>query len=177
MGKTIAVRNIVVRSLSPGRTRGLLRCGNLVLPCALGRAGIRSIKREGDGVTPRGRFRFERAQYRPDKTRRPLTALSIRPTRPHDGWCDATSDRNYNRAVSHPYPASAERLWRGDSLYDAVVVMDYNRMPRRRGAGSASFMHVAADGLKPTEGCVALSRRDLLKVLARIGPRTRITIV
>ncbi|HYD15696.1 MAG TPA: L,D-transpeptidase family protein [Hyphomicrobium sp.] len=166
-----------MRSLSPSRTTGRLVCGNLILPCSLGRSGIRSTKREGDGATPRGRFRFESAFYRPDLLSRPRTGLGLCATRPNDGWCDAAADRNYNRRVQHPYPASAEHLWRKDDLYDVVVVIDYNRRPRRRAAGSAIFMHVAQRGLKPTEGCVALSRSDLLKVMARIGPRTRITIV
>lgn len=108
---------------------------------------------------------------------RPRAGLRVTTCRPDDGWCDAIGDRNYNRQVKHPYPASAERLWRKDELYDIVVVVDYNRVPRRRAMGSAIFMHVAEKGLKPTEGCVALPRRDLLKVLARIGPRTRIVIV
>jgi L,D-peptidoglycan transpeptidase YkuD (ErfK/YbiS/YcfS/YnhG family) len=166
-----------VRSLTPRSTVGRLVCGNLTLRCALGRSGIRARKREGDGATPRGIFRFERAFYRPDKLFRPRMGIKSLPVRPDDGWCDAPNDRNYNCQVRHPYPASAERLWRGDGLYDVVVVVDYNRMPRRRALGSAIFMHVAAKGLQPTEGCIALPRRDLLKILARIGPRTRIAIV
>ncbi len=166
-----------MRSLSPGSTRGTLRCGNLTLPCALGRAGITSRKREGDGATPRGIFRFENGFFRPDAHRRPPTTLRLDATRKHDGWCDAADDRNYNRFVSLPYPKSAERLWRGDHQYDVVVVIDYNRLPRRRGAGSAIFMHVAREGMLHTEGCVALAYRDLLKVLARIGPETRLIIV
>lgn len=166
-----------MRSLGAQSTVGRLVCGNLQLRCALGRAGIRSRKREGDGATPRGRFRFESAFYRPDRTARPRTALRLRPTGECDGWCDAANDPNYNRYVRHPYPASAEHLWRRDGLYDVVAVLSYNRHPRRRGAGSAIFMHVAAPGLSPTEGCVALTRRDLLKVLPHVGRRTRIVIV
>ena len=166
-----------MRNLSPRSTVGRLVCGNLHLRCALGRSGIRSQKREGDGATPRGRFRLETVFVRRDKLIRPRTGLRLAPTRPDDGWCDAANDRSYNRRITHPYPASAEHLWRGDGLYDVVVVIAYNTRPRRRGAGSAIFMHVAQEGLRPTEGCVALPRRDLLKVLARIGPRTRITIV
>lgn len=166
-----------MRSLSPQRTTGRLFCGNLVLPCALGRSGISALKREGDGATPRGEHRLEAAFFRGDRLVRPRTALALACARPDDGWCDAANDRNYNRRVRHPYPASAEHLWRRDGLYDLIIVMAYNRRPRRRAAGSAIFMHVAADGLKPTEGCVALARRDLLKVLAHVGPRTRIAIV
>ncbi|MGE0023992.1 MAG: L,D-transpeptidase [Hyphomicrobium sp.] len=148
-----------------------------MLRCALGRSGIRSAKREGDGATPRGIFPLEQVFYRADRLMRPRTRIPLSPTRAADGWCDATEDRNYNCRISHPYPARAERLWRQDGLYDAVVVIAYNRRPRRRGAGSAIFMHAAAKGLKPTEGCVALKRSDLLKVLAHIGPRTRIVVV
>lgn len=173
----IIVRKIVVRSLSPRSTSGRLVCGNLVLACALGRSGIRAMKREGDGATPRGRFRLEGAFFRRDRLARPRTGLPLAATAPDDGWCDAANDRNYNCRVRHPYPASAERLWRSDGLYDVIVVIGYNRRPRRRAAGSAIFMHVTQHGLKPTEGCVALARRDLVKVMAHLGPRTRIVIV
>ncbi len=95
---------------------------------------------------------------------------------PSDGWCDAPTDRNYNRPVDHPYPASAERLWRDDGLYDVVVVMGYNDHPRIAGRGSAVFMHVGAPGLTPTEGCIALARPHLLRLLRAIAPDTRIEI-
>lgn len=166
-----------MRSLAPGSAVGRLTCGNLVLRCALGRGGISSAKREGDGATPRGTFRIGRVYYRRDRLCRPRTALGLAATRPRDGWCDAADDRNYNRFVTHPYPASAEHLWRTDGLYDVVAVIDYNRRPRTRARGSAIFMHVAEQGLRPTQGCVALARRDLLKVLARLGPHTRIAIL
>lgn len=170
-------RQIIVRSLSPRATVGRLTLGNLVLPCALGRSGIRTRKREGDGATPRGSFRLESATYRRDRLLRPATGLRLGETRPADGWCDASEDRNYNRRITHPYQASAERLWRSDGLYDIVIVVDYNRRPRRRNLGSAIFMHVAERGFRPTEGCIALARRDLMKVIARIGSATRLVIV
>lgn len=163
-------------SLSPSRTQGRLRCGNLILRCSLGRSGITSRKREGDGATPRGAFRFERVYFRPDAALRPRTGLPLRAIRADDGWCDAADDPNYNRPVTHPYPKSAERLWRTDRLYDAMAVIDYNRRPRKRRAGSAIFLHVAPPGYLPTEGCIALSRADLLKVLALVGRTTRLIV-
>ena len=163
--------------MSPQSRRGWLTCGNIVVPCALGRGGILALKREGDGATPRGRFRLESVRFRTDRLRRPRTVLPTTATRANDGWCDAASDRNYNRAVTHPYPASAEHLWRQDGLYDVFVILDYNRRPRRRGAGSAIFLHVAGEGLAPTEGCVALARRDLLKLLPLINRKTRLVVV
>ncbi len=83
-----------------------------------------------------------------------------------DGWCDAAADRNYNRAVRMPYAASAEAMWRADGIYDVVVVLSHNERPRKRGCGSAIFMHVARPGYLPTDGCIALSARDLRLVLA-----------
>lgn len=141
--------------------------------CALGRGGISAMKREGDGATPRAAMRLLFVYYNPSRGPRPSTALDVRAIRSNDGWCDDPSDRNYNRAVRHPYPTSAEHLWRADAVYDLIVVLDYNIRPRRRGAGSAIFMHIARSGYQPTEGCIALQPADLLKLLriARRGTR------
>ncbi len=167
-----------VRPLVGDRRRGHLIVGPSVIPCALGACGIVSDKREGDGGSPRGRFRLRGGAYRPDHLPvRPRTALPMRPIRPDDGWCDDRRDRRYNRPVRLPAPGvSAETLWRDDGLYDVVLDIDYNRAPIRRGRGSAIFMHVAREGYRPTEGCVALSRGDLLRLLRRLGPRTRLRI-
>jgi L,D-peptidoglycan transpeptidase YkuD (ErfK/YbiS/YcfS/YnhG family) len=167
---------IVVRGLSAGSTRGVLTYGNLSFPCAFGRSGRRVGKREGDGATPLGSFALRHAFYRPDRLPRPVTCLALCALGPSDGWCDAPTDRNYNRQVEHPYPASAERLWRDDGLYDVVVVMGYNDHPRIVGHGSAVFMHVAGPGLTPTEGCIALARPHLLRLLQAITPGTRIDV-
>ena len=57
---------------SPGhRTRGVLLAGPLAIPVALGRGGILANKREGDGATPRGRFRLVRLWWRADRHPRP----------------------------------------------------------------------------------------------------------
>ncbi len=167
---------IVVRSLSAGAARGVLTYGNLRFPCALGKTGRRAGKREGDGATPVGDFRLRSAHYRPDRMARPRTRLPLSPIRPNDGWCDAPGDRNYNRPVRHPYPASAEHMWRGDGLYDLVVVMGYNDRPRVSGRGSAVFMHVAGPGLKPTEGCIALARPHLVRLLQAVARDAAVSI-
>ncbi|KQT09920.1 L,D-transpeptidase catalytic domain protein [Methylobacterium sp. Leaf399] len=176
--RAVALAAIRVRPLVGDRRRGHLLVGPSVIPCALGRSGIGTVKREGDGASPRGRFRLRAAAYRPDRlTVRPATLLPIRATRSHDGWCDAPSHRRYNRPLTLPCPGvSAEEMWRGDGLYDLVVDIDYNRGPIRPGRGSAIFMHVARPGYPPTEGCVALARADLLRLLRRLGPGTRLRI-
>jgi L,D-peptidoglycan transpeptidase YkuD (ErfK/YbiS/YcfS/YnhG family) len=147
-----------------------------MFPCALGRGGISHRKREGDGATPVGTYALRKLLFRPDRLVPPRTGLPRTPLTPADGWCDAPRDRNYNRSVRHPYPASAERMWREDGLYDLVVVIGYNDTARITGRGSAIFMHVARDGFTPTEGCIALRRTDLIKLVARLGPKTRLVI-
>jgi L,D-peptidoglycan transpeptidase YkuD (ErfK/YbiS/YcfS/YnhG family) len=167
---------IVVRQISRRSYRGLVQLGLWTAPCVVGRSGARALKREGDGATPIGRWTVREVRYRADRTPRPQTTLHVRALRNDDGWCDAPEDRNYNRAVRHPYPASAERLWREDELYDLVAVLGYNDVPRRRTAGSAIFMHLMRADRRPTEGCVALAPRHLRFVLARVrgGMRVRI---
>ncbi len=151
---------------------GTLLAGNLRFPVALGRSGIVNGKREGDGGTPRGRLPLRRLWFRADKVRRPATGLPLRAIRPDDLWCDAPGDRNYNRPVRAPYPASHETMWRDDDVYDYVVELGWNDSPRKAGRGSAIFMHLAREGFQPTEGCVALQRRDFQRLLPLLGPDT-----
>lgn len=167
---------LFVMALSRAATRAVLVVGGRSLPCALGRSGRRAMKREGDGATPSGVYGLESVFYRPDRCPRPRTGLPVKTLSPADGWCDAAADRNYNRHVCHPYNASAEKMWRQDELYDVVVVLDCNRRPRIRNRGSAIFMHVARPGFSPTEGCIALRRPDLLRVLAHLRRGARVHI-
>lgn len=167
---------IIVRSLSARSAKGVLTYGSLSFPCAVGRSGCLAGKREGDGATPIGTFALREAFYRPDRLMRPRTQLPISPIKPSDGWCDAPADRNYNRPVQHPYAASAEQMWRSDGLYDVVIVLGHNDRPRIAGCGSAVFIHVAGPGLEPTEGCIALARPHLVRLLQAISPDTQISV-
>ena len=176
MSKRRYRQSIRVSCLRPSHHLGQLRLGALTFRCSIGRTGIRALKREGDGASPLGRHRLLSVLYRPDRVPRPRTGLPVRIIRETDGWCDASSDRNYNRPVRMPYPASAEELWRADGLYDIVVVVDHNVRRRGRGHGSAIFMHVAEAGYGPTAGCVALRREHLTRLLAALTPRAILAI-
>jgi L,D-peptidoglycan transpeptidase YkuD (ErfK/YbiS/YcfS/YnhG family) len=140
------------------------------LRCALGRAGISADKREGDGATPVGVFPFREIFFRADRLARPASLIPARPLAENDGWCDDPADAHYNRHITLPYPSSHERLVRDDGLYDVIVVLGHNDAPVVPGRGSAIFLHVAAPGFAPTEGCIALARDDLLAVLADCRP-------
>ena len=167
---------LIVRSRSRRSQTGQLVLGPIVVPCALGRSGKVIRKREGDGATPIGMFGLRSAFYRPDRMRRPETGLPLRRLTPSDGWCDAAGHARYNRFVRHPFAASAEHLWRSDALYDVIVVIGHNDSPRTCNGGSAIFLHIASDGLLPTEGCIAVSARDMPKILRRLRPSTKIRI-
>ncbi len=161
----------------PGRrSLGWLRAGPVVVPVALGRGGIKADKREGDGATPRGRFRTVRLWFRADRLQRPRTLLPVRAIGRADAWCEDPADRRYNRSFRRSANEPGDRLWRDDHLYDLIIEIDHNTRPRVAGRGSAVFIHVARPAYAPTAGCVALTPSALRRLLRRIGPRTRIAV-
>jgi L,D-peptidoglycan transpeptidase YkuD (ErfK/YbiS/YcfS/YnhG family) len=176
MGKDRSIRNMVVRPKPGNRSQGLLSIGGRVHVCALGKGGIKAIKREGDGGTPLARMRLLSAYVRMDHVAARATLLPIARISPKLGWCEVPADRNYNRPVRLPYAASHETMCRQDDLYDIVIVMDWNILPRKRGGGSAIFFHVARPGLTPTEGCVALPGDVMRRLLPSLSAKTVLTV-
>lgn len=161
----------------PGtRSAGWLRVGQRALPVAIGRGGIRANKREGDGATPRGRFRLVRLWWRADRAPRPRTLLPARAIRRDDAWCENPGDRSYNQPARLAADTPGDRLWRDDPLYDLIIELDHNTRPRVANRGSAVFIHVARPGFAPTAGCVALTAADLRILVGRIGRRTTLII-
>jgi L,D-peptidoglycan transpeptidase YkuD (ErfK/YbiS/YcfS/YnhG family) len=164
-------------ALRPGhRSQGLLTVAHRTIPVAVGRAGIRVNKREGDGATPAGRFRPLRLWWRTDRAPRPPTLLPVQRIGPDIAWCEDPNDRRYNRPFRRSANEPGDRLWRDDRLYDLIVEIDHNTRPRVAGRGSAVFLHVARPDRGPTAGCVALPVEELQRLLRVISPRTRIYI-
>lgn len=150
--------------------------------CALGKGGVipAAEKREGDGCSPLGVWPVRRVLYRPDRGNfASLLRADVKsaPIGPQDGWCDAPGDRNYNRPVMLPYPASAEHMWREDHLYDVVVVLGHNDDPVVPLMGSAIFLHLAKPDYSGTEGCVALAWQDMAELLSKLEPGSAVAIV
>jgi L,D-peptidoglycan transpeptidase YkuD (ErfK/YbiS/YcfS/YnhG family) len=156
--------------------RGWLKAGQVIIPVALGRSGVLANKREGDGGTPRGTFYPRRLWWRPDRQARPRTFLPIRAIGGTDAWCEDPNHRHYNRAIRLPHDTTGDRLKRDDHLYDFIVEIDHNTRPRVPGRGSAVFLHLARDNFGPTAGCVAMTESAMLRLLQRLGPRTKIVI-
>jgi len=167
---------IRIRAAAGDPSRGWLVAGGHVLPVALGRGGIKANKFEGDGGTPRGSFLPLRVWWRAGRHPRPKTFLPVRQIQPADAWSEDPSDRHYNRAVKRARGAAGDRLTRDDHLYDFIVEIDHNTRPRIARRGSAVFIHLARDGYAPTAGCVGMTKTAMLRLLARIGPRTKIVI-
>jgi L,D-peptidoglycan transpeptidase YkuD (ErfK/YbiS/YcfS/YnhG family) len=164
-----------VRKAPRGRYR--LTIANLSMRCAVGRTGMTRTKREGDGGTPVGSWPLRRVFFRPDRLPRPETRLRTVEISPADGWCDAPADKNYNKLVKLPYPASAEDMWRDDEIYDIVVELGYNDDPIVPGKGSAIFLHLSRPKYTPTAGCVAVALEDMRALLALVTPGAKIQIV
>ena len=143
---------------------------------AVGRSGVSSDKHEGDGATPAGTYPLISILYRADRIELPVSHLPCRALARDDGWVDDPADANYNRLVTLPYPVSAERMWREDGLYDALVVIGYNTDPVIAGAGSAIFLHIATPDFAPTAGCIAVAKEVLLRLLPVLSPRSTIRI-
>jgi L,D-peptidoglycan transpeptidase YkuD (ErfK/YbiS/YcfS/YnhG family) len=171
-----SVNYLHIRAMNGRSTRGILACGGITVPCALGRSGRSHLKREGDGASPVGIFALRKTHYRPDKLKRPRTGLGITPLRGLTGWCEKPGDRNYNREVKLPYRGAHEDMKRQDDLYDIVVTTSHNERPRVQNLGSAIFFHLARPGYSPTAGCIAVSRADMLKLLPYCSRRTRLVI-
>lgn len=157
---------------------GIFSGPGMEFKCAIGRGGMTEAanKREGDGASPIGLWPLRRVFYREDKITPPDTELPLTPIREHDGWCDDPADALYNKAVSLPYAASHEKMWRDDDAYDIVVELGHNDDPPVPGLGSAIFLHVAKPDYPPTEGCIALSEKDLRVVLKSTDTRSILEI-
>ena len=152
---------------------GLFAFGQ-TLPCTIGRGGVSTGKREGDGATPAGLHRIIGLLYRPDRL--PCPAPWARAILPGDLWCDAPDDPAYNNHVRAPYAASHETLRRADPLYDLVLLTDWNWPDVQAGRGSAIFLHQWRRPGYPTAGCIAMARTDLHWLAERTAPGTRLIV-
>jgi len=132
---------------------------------AIGAAGVRVHKHEGDHATPAGLLTLRRVLYRADRVKRPTAMVLREPISPDDGWCDDPRSPRYNTRVSLPIDERHEVLWRDDEIYDVIGVLGWNDAPAVKDVGSAIFLHVARPRLEATEGCIALPLPTLLRVL------------
>ena len=92
------------------------------------------------------------------------------------GWCDDIRSRQYNREITFPFKYKAEKLYRKSKIYDLFINIKYNYRPTIKGKGSAIFLHLANTNYNPTKGCIAISKKNFLKILPFIKRETKILI-
>jgi L,D-peptidoglycan transpeptidase YkuD (ErfK/YbiS/YcfS/YnhG family) len=155
---------------------GYLEYKNFKFRCALGKSGIKKKIKEGDCITPKGIFKINKIYYRADKIKKVRTKVNTVKIKKNMGWCDDPRSIFYNKQIKLPSKFSHEKLYRKDSLYDLVLVLNYNTNPIIKNKGSAIFIHVAKNSYKKTKGCIALKKQDLIQLAKNIKKNTRIEI-
>lgn len=153
-----------------------LHIGHSTVRAALGRSGISTRKREGDGATPAGQFRIMHGFFRAGRCARVPSLLPLLVMRTTDAWCDDPTSGLYNRQVLAGHRSHHECLWRSDEIYDVVITTSHNLKARVCGAGSAIFFHIARDDYSPTQGCIAISATDMRRLLPRLSKKSIIEI-
>jgi len=145
-------------------------------PCTLGRAGVTSSKREGDGATPAGSVPVRRVLYRPDRVVAPASGVPVLPIASDDAWCDDPASEHYNRPVKTGSAASHENLWREDRLYDLLVVLGHNDDPPVPRNGSAIFVHRSPPGGGATAGCIGLPAEAVTHLVAQVTAESHVRV-
>ena len=127
-------------------------------------------------ITPIGEFRIKYILYRKDRVKKIQSKLKMVIIKKNMGWCDDPASKNYNRMVNLPFSTSYERLFRKENIYDIILVLDYNMNPIKKNKGSAIFIHIAKKNYKKTEGCIAIKKVELFKIIKEIKINTKVKI-
>ena len=146
------------------------------LKCCIGKSGVKKAKKEGDLATPRGTFKIGFLYYRKDRVKLPKCKIKKKIIKKNMGWCNDYKSKKYNKEIKFPYNKSSEKLYKKENIYDLFLVIKYNTNPIIKKRGSAIFLHIAKKNYKPTAGCIAISKRDFIKILPLINNKTLITI-
>ena len=154
-----------------------LICKDYKAKCAIAKRGIGYKKKEGDLITPKGIYKVKYVLYRKDRVKNIRTKLKKIVIRKNMGWCDDVRSKQYNKLIKLPSSYNHEKLYKKENIYDIILVLNYNMKPIIKNKGSAIFIHVSNRNYKKTEGCVALKKIHLIKVLKELKNNTAIKIV
>jgi L,D-peptidoglycan transpeptidase YkuD (ErfK/YbiS/YcfS/YnhG family) len=149
---------------------------NYRIKCAIGKRGIKTKRKEGDFITPRGIFRIKLILYRKDRIKNFKNFIPKLSITKKMGWCDDPKSKKYNKLIKYPFDFSSEKLFRKDNVYDIILVLNYNMNPTKRNKGSAIFIHIAKKEYNATEGCIAIKKINLLKLIKSLKKNTKIKI-
>ena len=149
---------------------------NNKVKCAIGKKGIGKKQKEGDQITPRGTFRVKNILYRKDKINYFRSVIKKTPIKKNMGWCDDPKSKDYNKLIKYPFNYKSEKLYRSNNIYDIILVLDFNMHPIKKNKGSAIFIHISNNKYSPTQGCIAIKKKELLKLIKFIDKKTKIFI-
>jgi L,D-peptidoglycan transpeptidase YkuD (ErfK/YbiS/YcfS/YnhG family) len=144
--------------------------------CVVGKRGIGNKKKEGDNITPKGKFKIKSILYRKDRISNFKSEINKLIIQKNMGWCDDPRSKQYNKLIKFPFKFSAEKLYRTDNIYDIILVLNFNCNPVRKNKGSAIFIHIAKRNYNKTAGCIAVSKKDMKKIIKKIKKKNIITI-
>ena len=144
--------------------------------CSVGENGLSSKKKEGDKITPRGVFSLGKLYYRADREKKPVTQIPAKIIKKNMVWCDNPKSKYYNKETKINKNTKHEKLFRNNSSYNYLIVINYNVEKIVPFKGSAIFIHLTED-YKKTAGCIALKKKDFLIVLKLIDKNTKIKII
>ena len=146
------------------------------LKCSIGKMGTTNSKKEGDLSTPKGLFKLGILYYRKDRIKLIKCKIKKKVIKKSMGWCNDIRSKKYNREISFPFRYKSEKLYRSDKVYDIFINIKYNYSPTYKGKGSAIFLHLANKKYKTTKGCIAIQKKDFLKILPLVNNNTKILI-
>ena len=144
--------------------------------CSIGKNGTNKRKFEGDLKTPKGIFKLGKLYYRKDRNNKINCKIKKKIIKKNMGWCDDSKSIKYNKEITFPFKFNAEKLYRKNKIYDLFINIKYNTNPTIKKRGSAIFLHLADKKYKPTKGCIAILKKDFLKILPMIKKDTKISI-
>jgi len=157
------------------KNKGFLILDDFKFQCAIGKNGIKLRKREGDKTTPSGKFSIGKLYYRADRVKKPITKITTRIITKNMGWCDEPNSKYYNKEILIKNGVKHEKLFRKDSSYDYLIVINYNTKKIEPYKGSAIFIHLTKN-YKPTDGCISLQEKDFIILTKLIDKKSMIKI-
>ena len=149
---------------------------NYKVKCAIGKRGIGYKRKEGDFITPIGTYKIKYILYRKDRVKKLQGKIKKIAIRKNMGWCNDPKSKEYNKLIKLPFAYNFEKLFRKENNYDIILVLNYNMNPIIKNKGSAIFIHVAKKNYKKTEGCIALNKTHLLKIVKKLKKNTKVKI-
>lgn len=130
----------------------------------IGKNGL-GKRKEGDGRTPVGVFRFTKAFGILENPGSKMEYIQVNESH---YWVDDGNSKYYNQFISTDDViadwATAEHIIEYEECYHYVLATSYNSacIP---GAGSAVFLHCTSESAEATAGCIAISEVYMKKIM------------